>query len=129
MGGEVQLTFIPPSVVRPHLNSGRLVGIAVTSATRSKLFPDLPTINESGVNGFDVVAWYGLLVPAGAPQGTIVWLNREFNKALATTAVRQSFEAAGVEAKGSTPDEFSKYIRSELAKWAKIVKVSGVRLD
>ena len=129
MGGEIQLTFIPPSVVRPHLNSGRLIGVAVTSPTRSKLLPDLPTISEAGVTGFDVVAWYGLLVPTGTPPAAVAWLHREVNTALNTALVKQSFEAAGVEAKGSTPGEFGKYIKSELAKWATILKVSGVRVN
>jgi tripartite-type tricarboxylate transporter receptor subunit TctC len=129
LGGEIQLTFIPPSVVRAHISAGRLAALGVTSLKRSRLLPDVPTIAEAGVPGFEVTAFYGLLTPAGVSRDVIIWLNREFNNALATASVKQSFDAAGVEATGSSPAEFGAFLRAELARWAKIVKIAGARLD
>ena len=127
VSGQVQLAFNPPSVTLPHVKSARLRGLAVTSAKRSALAPDLPTIAEAGVPGYEATGWYAALAPARTPPAAIARINRELNEAIATKEVRERFFAAGVEAIGSTPQQFGEFIRAEYAKWGKVVRASGVK--
>ena len=129
VGGQVQAMFSGMSSTLPHVRAGKLRALAVTSAKRSTAVPDVPTIAESGFPGFEATAWYGLLAPARTPKPAVARLHAETVKALAMPDVRQRLEGVGFELVGSTPDEFAAYIRSEIAKWAKVVKASGVRLE
>ena len=103
--------------------------LAVTTAKRSSALPDLPTIAESGVPGYDSGVWYGLLAPAGTPSQIITWLHNEAIRVLNSSDLRGRITTEAVEPIGSTPEYFAGYIKSELAKWAKVVKESGARID
>jgi tripartite-type tricarboxylate transporter receptor subunit TctC len=129
IGGEASVGFInTPSVIQ-HVKSGRLRGLAITSAQRSPFTPDLPTISEMGVAGYEVGTWDGLLAPAGTPDEVISRLHAETVKALKRQGVKERLDASGIEPIGTTPEQFGAYIRSEVGKWAKVVKASGAHID
>lgn len=129
LGGRVSLIFssMPPAL--PHVKAGKLRALAVTSARRSSAAPDVPTIAESGLPGYEVINWYGILVPAGTPKEIVARLNAEILKILNVPDVKERLSAQGAETFSSTPQEFAAYIRKETEKWAKVVKYSGARLD
>jgi tripartite-type tricarboxylate transporter receptor subunit TctC len=129
MGGQVQLGFPTTPTAIPQLKSGKLRGVAVTSAQRAPSIPDLPTISESGLPGYEIIIWYGLLVPAGTPSDLIARLHAESVKLLNAPDVRERLSAAGFEPIGTTPEQFGPYIRDEVAKWAKVVKATGIRAE
>jgi tripartite-type tricarboxylate transporter receptor subunit TctC len=113
----------------PQIKAGRLRALAVTGKTRSNTFPDLPTVAESGLPGYDVSAWYGLLAPAGTPRAIVDKLNSEVRKVLKTPELQQRLAADGSEGVGSSPEEFRQFIRAEIAKWGKAVKAAGAKVD
>ena len=129
IGGEASVGFPTMPTAIQHVKSGKLRGIAVTSAQRSPFTPDLPTISEAGVKGYEAGTWYGLLVPTGTPNEVISRLHAESVKALKRQDVKERLDATGLEPIGTTPEQFGAYIRSEVAKWAKVVKAAGVRAD
>ena len=129
VGGQIQAMFSGMSSTLPHVKAGKLRALAVTSAKRSPAVPDVPTIAESGFPGFEATAWYGMLAAARTPKPIVARLHSETVKALALPDVRQRLESVGFEIVGGTPDEFAAYIRSEIAKWAKVVQASGVKLE
>jgi tripartite-type tricarboxylate transporter receptor subunit TctC len=129
LAGRVQAMFAPASTALPHIKAGTLKVLAVSSARRSDSAPELPTIAESGLAGFETSVWFGLLAPAGTPKDIIDRLNREANRALADPAVKTQFAAQGIDAMGGTPEQFGAYIRDETAKWARVVQVSGATID
>jgi tripartite-type tricarboxylate transporter receptor subunit TctC len=129
MGGQVQLGFPTTPTAIPQLKSGKLRGVAVTSAQRAPSIPDLPTISESGLPGYEIIIWYGLLVPAGTPSDLIARLHAESVKLLNAPDVRERLSTAGFEPIGTTPEQFGPYIRDEVAKWAKVVKATGIRAE
>jgi len=110
----------------PHINSAKLRALGVTTAKRSALVPDLPTIAETGVKGFDANNWYGVLVPAKTPRPIINRLNREIVTVLNMPDVKKILFASGLDAAPSTPEQFGAYIRSEKDKWEKVIKASGL---
>jgi tripartite-type tricarboxylate transporter receptor subunit TctC len=117
-----------PSVIG-HLKSGKMRGLAVTTAQRSPSTPDLPTLSETGLIGYEAGTWYGLLVPTGTPKDIVMRLNAESIRLLKMPDVKERLDAAGFELIGNTPEQFAAYIRSEIEKWAKVVKASGARAD
>jgi tripartite-type tricarboxylate transporter receptor subunit TctC len=129
IGAEVQIAFLslPPCV--PHIQSGRLRGIAIGSAKRSAALPDLPTVAESGVPGFDVSAWNGILAPRGLPKPLVTLLNREFNRITETAEVRDKALAQGTELESKTPEQFGAFLVAQTAKWTKVAKASGMQPD
>jgi tripartite-type tricarboxylate transporter receptor subunit TctC len=129
LGGQVQAMFSGMSSSLPHVKTGKLRALAVTGAKRSPAVPDVPTIAESGFPGFEATAWYGMLAAARTPKPIVARLHAETVKALALPDVRQRLEGVGFEIVGSTPDEFAAYIRSEIAKWAKVVAASGIKVE
>ena len=130
IAGRVHLIFDNISAISPHVKAGRLKGLAVTSAHRVAAFPDLPTVGEAGVTGFEVVAWSGLIVPAGTPKPIVNRLNIAVNQALGLSSVREKMSLLGVEpVLGGTPEQFAELIRRETAKWANVVKRAGVKAD
>ncbi len=127
--GQCQVMFATALSVQPHLQSGRLRPLAVTTAKRSPTFPELPTVAEAGVKGFEATTWHGVVVTAGAPQAVIDRLNAEINKILQMPDVRERLSSQGAEIIGGTPREFAAYIQSEIPKWAKVIRDSGATSD
>ena len=132
IGGTVQLAIGVQLSASPHIKSGKLRAIATTNAKRMASMPEVPTIAESGVPGlagFEVVQWYGIITPARASAETVRALNREIVKALQLPDVRSRMEADGSEPTGSTPQAFDAFMRSEFAKWGRVIKVAGIKRD
>jgi len=127
LSGETQFTFATALSVQGHIKSGKLRALAVTTAKRSPSFPDLPTVAEAGVPGFDAITWHGVVVPARTPQAVIARLNREFNKLLQTAEIRERLFALGSDIIGGEPKQLTEYMRVEIPRWAKVIKESGAR--
>ena len=107
--------------------AGRVRGLAVSSAVRSRAAPDLPTMDEAGVKGFDMTAWSGVIAPAGIPAGMVARIHAETSRVLAVSAIRDKLLAMGLEATGSTPEQFSQFIRDEARRWSGAVKAAGIQ--
>jgi tripartite-type tricarboxylate transporter receptor subunit TctC len=129
VGGQIHLALGTSLAVLPHVNSGRLRGLAVTSARRVSAVPDLPTIAESGVPGFDVSAWNGVFVPAGVPAPILARLNADIAAAVKAPELRARLAADGGEVVGNSSEEFARFIRDDIAIWAKVVKAAGLRTE
>jgi tripartite-type tricarboxylate transporter receptor subunit TctC len=129
LAGEVALMFSPSSTVLPHVKTGRLRALAVSTATRLPSLPELPTVAESGLKGYETITWFGFVAPARTPPAVVARLNAEIVKVLALPDVRNLFASQGIETLGGTPDQFASYIRDEIAKWAKAIRLSGARAD
>jgi len=129
LAGQTQLTFATALSVQPHIKAGRVRALAVTTAQRSPNFPDLPTVSEAGVPGFDAITWHGVVVPARTPQAVIARLNREFNQILQTAETRDRLNTLGSDIIGGEPKKLADYVRVEIPKWAKVIKESGARVD
>jgi tripartite-type tricarboxylate transporter receptor subunit TctC len=129
LAGDTQLMFDNLASAMSQVKAGKLRALAVTTRERSKLAPDLPTMAEAGVPGFDISTWFGLLAPAGTPPSVIAKWNADVTKVLSAPAMRQRLEAQGAEAAPDAPDEFARFIDAELVKYAKIVKASGAKVD
>jgi tripartite-type tricarboxylate transporter receptor subunit TctC len=126
LGGQLGLMFDNIPNVIQHIKAGKLKALAVTSATRSPHVPDLPTVSEAGVPGYEVDVWFGFAAPAGTPQPTIDKLNMEIVNILKLPEVKEKFSAQGVDVVGSTPQQFAAHLKDQSAKWAKVVKDAGV---
>ena len=132
MGGSMDLMFDNLPSALPHIKSGKLKGIAVTSAVRSTALPDVPTVEEAGgpaLKGFDASSWFGLLAPAGTPNEIVQRLQTESAKALGTAALKERLQAQGAIPSGISGNEFAKFMAAETAKWARVVKMSGATVD
>ena len=127
--GQTQFMIDTINTVLPYVRDNRLRGLAVTSAKRSPLLPDLPTLAEAGLSGFEAAAWQGIVVPTSTPNEIIQKLNAEVNKALAHPDRRSRLAAQGADILGGTPAEYAAYLRSELPRWAKAVKDSGAKAE
>jgi tripartite-type tricarboxylate transporter receptor subunit TctC len=126
ISGEVQAVLTPIPTAYPHIKSGRVRPLAVSGSKRSSVLPDLPTIAEAGVTGFEFSTWFGLLAPAGTPKAYIAHLNQATVKALRSPELGKKLQAAGMEPQPTTPDEFAALIRSEIAKWRKVIEEAGI---
>ena len=129
LGGHVQLTFDNMLSVLPQVKAGKLRGLAVTLTARSPLAPELPTIAESGLTGFEVKSWNGVVVPTGTPKEIIARLNTEIVRILRQPELREKFLVQGVELVPTTPEEFGAFIKQDIAKWAKVIQLSGARAE
>jgi tripartite-type tricarboxylate transporter receptor subunit TctC len=129
LAGQVQLASMGTPVALPHVQSGKLRAIAVTGATRSSLLPEVPTVSEAGLPGFEVTSWYGMFGPAGLPANIVAKLNSEIGRAVTGPDVKERLAALGAEPSVKTPDEFARHVREEIAKWAKVVKESGAKAE
>lgn len=129
LGGSIQAIFDAWSTTGPHVQAGKLRYLAVSTADRSALEPQLPTVAESGFPGFDLYVWYGLMAPAGTPPEVIAKLSRETAKVMAQADLKDRFASLGMEPMTSTPEQFAAHLRTETAKWAKIVRDSGARAE
>ena len=128
MSGEVDMSYENSLIITPHIRSGRVRALAITAATRSKLLPDLPTIAET-LPGYNASGWYGLLAPAATPKPIIARLHVEAAKALHSPDIVAKLASQGAEPVGNTPEEFTAFIRSEISKWANLVKAAKMRTD
>ena len=126
VSGQVQLMFSNFTAALPHIKSGKLRALAVTGGQRTRSAPDIPTVIESGLPGYTVTSWYGLLAPARTPQSVIAKLNSEIVKTLQQPGIKDRLAADGAEAAADTPAEFEALIKSEIAKWEKVIKSAGI---
>jgi tripartite-type tricarboxylate transporter receptor subunit TctC len=129
LSGEIQMQLIGISSVVPHMKSGRMRALAVSGAKRSAAAPEVPTVAESGVPGYTFDVWYGMLFPAGTLRAIVGKANTEINRVLQSPALAQRFAGVGVEPAGSTPEAFAAMIRSEIAKWRKVVQSANIRIE
>jgi tripartite-type tricarboxylate transporter receptor subunit TctC len=129
LAGEVEMLFSSPATVLANVKAGRLRALAVTTPERSALMPELPTVVEAGVPGFDVDTWYGVFAPAGTPHEVVETLSRQIDRIVKTREMRDIFEKAGLEPAGGTPDQFAARIAKDMAKWSKVAKESGAKVD
>jgi len=129
LSGETSIMFTPITLALPHMKTGRLRVLGVTTANRSKIAPDLPTVAESGLPGYEVTQWYGLQAPRGTPKEVVAKLNAEIRTILTLPDIVEKLHAQGGEPAPSTPEGLEAYVKSEIAKWAKVVKASGARVD
>ena len=127
LGGQVSLTFDSLVQSLPYIKSGRLRALAVLGGKRSPLVPEVPTVAESGVPGYELTNWFGLAAPAATPRETIAKLHADFVKALQHAEVRERLTGMGADVVGSTPEQFGAFMRTESAKWAKLVRETGIR--
>ena len=127
VGGQVQAAFLPLLAVKPHVDSGKVKVLAITSPQRSPLAPTLATFREQGYPELDIYIWASIVAPAGTPDPVIARLNTEFTKALRSTEIRDKWQAMGFEALPSTPDEFTRFAQAESRRWAEAVKISGFK--
>lgn len=129
MGGQADLMFDTMLSAMPHVKGGKLKALAVTSAQRSPAAPELPTVAESGLPGYEAIAWNGLLAPAGTSKAVVARLSAEIKKVLEQPDVRQRIEAQGFTPSASAPEVFGNFMKSEVEKWAKVVQLSGAKVD
>ena len=129
LAGQVQVMFATSTSVLPFIKAGRLRALAVTTAQRSPSMPELPTVAEAGVPGFESITWHGVVVPSQTPPSVIERLNRTINAVLAQKEFSERLSALGAEVAGGTPQDFAAYIAREIPKWAKVVKDSGARAE
>jgi tripartite-type tricarboxylate transporter receptor subunit TctC len=129
LGGEAHLSFIGVLAVVQHVRSGKLRALGVTAIKRSPVLGEVPTIAESGLPGYEFTSWYGVLAPQAAPADRVVALNGHLRNALLAPDMGERFARVGADVIASTPEEFSQYLRVELAKWAKVVKEAGLKAE
>jgi tripartite-type tricarboxylate transporter receptor subunit TctC len=127
IAGRTSVMFSPAPTAISQLHAGTLIALASTQSKRASAAPDLPTMEELGLKGFDTGVWFGLYAPAGTPQAIIDLLSRSANEALRHEDVQRSFKSQGIDALGGTPEEFAVYIKSEIDKWARVVKAAGIK--
>jgi tripartite-type tricarboxylate transporter receptor subunit TctC len=129
IGGQIQYSFGSWSTVGPFVKSGKLRALAVTSARRSPVTPDLPTIAEEGFKGYDATPWWGIAGPAGIPRPLLARINKGVRAAMASPEMKERFAVQGIEIATGTPEEFTALVQAEIARWAKIVKAAGIKAD
>ena len=129
MGGQVDYMFDSITSAKPHIDSGKLKALAVTTAKRSSTLPGLPTVAESGMPGYELTPWFATFAPAGTPARIIEKLNASMLKAMDTDRVRDIFATIGAEYIGSSPEELATYLAAETSKWSKIIEETGISVD
>jgi tripartite-type tricarboxylate transporter receptor subunit TctC len=129
MSGQVTMLFDSVLTAKPHIDAKRLVGLTVSSKERSNLVPDMPTMAESGLPGFDSWTWFGIFGPAGTPQAVVDRVNAEVNRIVADAALRERFAQLGFETSGGTPAQFAELVESESAKWSKVIRDANVKAE
>jgi len=129
MSGQIQLAFPSITSVLPHVKSGKLKAFAISVASRSALAPDIPTMAEAGVPGYETSIWNGLLAPAGTPRPIVNRLNQAVVQTLKSPQARERYANVGAEIRYNSPDEFQAFVRSEITKWAKVIRAAGIRME
>jgi tripartite-type tricarboxylate transporter receptor subunit TctC len=129
VAGRLSLMMANLTTAQPHIRAGRLRGIGIGTKSRSPLFPELPTLSESGVPGYEANNWNGIVVPAGTPRAVIDRLHREISAALKDPAIAQRMAGAGLDPIGDTPQQFAQYLKAEAAKWGALVKSAGIKAE
>jgi tripartite-type tricarboxylate transporter receptor subunit TctC len=127
MSGQIAILFDSVLTAKPHIDSKRLVGLTVSSKERSPLVPEIPTMAESGLPGFDSWTWFGLFGPAGTPPAVVERVNAEVNRVVTDPALRERFAQLGFETAGGTPAQFAAVVESETAKWSKVIRDAHVK--
>jgi tripartite-type tricarboxylate transporter receptor subunit TctC len=127
LAGRIQLVFTPASTVVQHVQAGKLVALATTEKKRAAIAPDVPTMGEAGLAGFDTGLWFGLLAPAGTPKAAIDKINAAANQAIKAEAVVKALQPQGIDVIGGTPDEFARYIAGEMERWDKVSRAAGLK--
>jgi len=129
VGGQVAVAFFTIPGAMPYIKSGRLIPLAVSGCRRSPAVPDVPTVAEAGVPGYEASTWYAALAPAGTPKAIVDKLNRQLVASVRAADMQDRFMVLGVDPIGSSPEELARHIRAELPKWAKVIRDSGARVD
>jgi tripartite-type tricarboxylate transporter receptor subunit TctC len=129
LGGHIQILFADTGLVLPQIKAGKLRALAVTGAQRSALMPEVPTVRESGVPGYQAGSWYGILGPAGTPPAVIARVNADVKTALANPDLQKQLATQGMEPVVMTPDQFGALLREDYDKWGKLIKEAGIKLE
>jgi tripartite-type tricarboxylate transporter receptor subunit TctC len=129
MGGHVHMTFAPVAAAVPPVQAGKLRALGISSTKRSKTLPDVPTINEGGVPGYEAGGWNAMLAPANTPRDVVLKINQAVHAALATPRTQDLLAKSGTEPVTGTPEEFGSFLKSEVVKWGKVVKAAGLVLQ
>jgi tripartite-type tricarboxylate transporter receptor subunit TctC len=129
IGGQIEMLFDQMATAVPHVKGGKVRALGVTTAARSPAMPNVPTIAEAGVPGYEMSAWFGLVGPPGMPRELVARIRTEFIRALAQPDVKERLASQGLDLISDTPEQFTAFLKSELVKWAKVIKESGARLD
>src|SRR5258706_3664258 len=127
LGGQVDLLFAPAQSVMQHVRSGKLKALATTGGKRAETLPELPTVAESGLPGYEALGWFGLLAPVRTPQSIIDSLSADANRVLNDPDIKKKMQAVGADPSGNTPEEFARFIRDDQAKWAKLMREAGIK--
>ncbi|HET7728737.1 MAG TPA: tripartite tricarboxylate transporter substrate binding protein [Usitatibacter sp.] len=127
LAGQIDLMFAPAQTVMPHVQAGKLRAYGVTSARRSPTLPDMPSLVEGGLAGYEAIGWFGLLAPVATPPAVVAKLSADANKVLAEPEVRQKMLTLGAEPSGNTPEQFARFIRDDMAKWSKLMAERGIK--
>jgi tripartite-type tricarboxylate transporter receptor subunit TctC len=127
LAGRIQLVFTPASTVIQHVRDGKLIALAATEKKRAAIAPEVPTMAEAGLPGFDTGLWFGLLAPAGTPRAAIDKVSAAANEALKSEAVAKALRPQGIDLLGGTPDDFARYIGSEMERWDKVARAAGLK--
>jgi tripartite-type tricarboxylate transporter receptor subunit TctC len=129
LGGQVQMMFDAITTMAPNVRAGKLKGFATSGRARSSVLPDVPTVAEAGVPGYEATIWLGVMAPAGTPKPVIDRLNAEITKVTGRTEVKEAWGKQGATALSMTPEQFAQYLRDDIAKWAKVIAQAGIKLD
>ena len=129
MGGQIQVMFDNLVALMPHFKSGKLRPLAVSTLKRHPLLPDVPSLSEAGVKGFEAVAWFGMVAPPGTPRDVVARLNAEVVKILAMPDIRQRLVEGGSEVIGNSPEEADRFLQAEIARWGAVIKAAKIRVD
>jgi tripartite-type tricarboxylate transporter receptor subunit TctC len=129
LGGQIEMMFDAITTMAPNVQSGRVKALATTGRARSAVLPDVPTVDEAGVPGYDAVIWLGVMAPAAAPKPVIDRLNAEIGKVIARADIRESWRKQGAETMSMPPEKFGEFLRADIEKWAKVVKAAGIKVD
>jgi tripartite-type tricarboxylate transporter receptor subunit TctC len=129
LGGQVQMMFDAITTMAPNVRAGKLKALATSGKTRSPVLPEVPTVSEAGVAGYDAVIWLGIMAPAGTPKAIVDRLNAEITRATNAPETREAWSRQGAVVMSMTPDEFGRFMREDIEKWARVVKISGAKAD
>jgi tripartite-type tricarboxylate transporter receptor subunit TctC len=129
LGGQIEMMFDAITTMAPNVQAGRVRALATTGRKRSSVLPNVPTVDEAGVPGYDAVIWLGLMAPTGTPKPVVDRLNAEIRKVLARADIKESWRKQGAETMDMSPEQFGEFLRGDIAKWAKVVKEAGIKVD